>query len=383
MSLTQPLRFGIFLPPMHKTGVNPTLAIERDLQLIEHLDRLGYDEVWVGEHHSGGSELFSSPEMLLAAAAQRTRYVKLGTGVISLPYHHPFHVADRLLFLDQISNGRMMFGAGPGQLPTDAAMLGIGDASLLRPRMEEALDVILRLLAGEVVTAESEWFTVREGRLQMSLVGPLDAAVTATISPSGPKLAGRHGIGMLSLAATDPTGADRLASHWEVVEEQSAESGHTPDRSSWRLVGPMHIAETVEQAKQECEYGLRWMYDYLAHVSPTALPKTGSTSELADLINESGRGVIGTPEMAVAQIERLAEKSGGFGAYLFQGADFARHDAILRSYSLFAEEVMPRFNGQLPAMEASYDLVMEAGERSVAATRKAQEDAAAAYKSKK
>lgn len=357
--------------------------MERDLQLIEHLDRLGYHEAWVGEHHSGGSELFASPEMLLAAAAQRTRDIKLGTGVISLPYHHPFHVADRLVQLDAMSNGRMMFGAGPGQLPTDAAMLGIADASMLRPRMEEALDVVLRLLAGEVVTERTEWFTVDEGRLQMRLVAPLDAAVTGTISPAGPKLAGRYGIGLLSLAATDPVGTERLAGHWSVIEEEAERYGQVADRAAWRLAGPMHIAETVEQAKRECEYGLTWMYDYLAHVSPMALPPTKDTSALADLINSSGRGVIGTPEMAVAQIERLEEKSGGFGTYLIQAADFARPDAMFRSYALFAEEVMPVFDGQLDRIRASYDHVMAVGEQSVEAMHNAQQAAAAQYQAEK
>jgi limonene 1,2-monooxygenase len=92
-----PLRFGIFLPPMHKTGVNPTLALHRDLELVEHLDRLGYAEAWIGEHHSAGSELIASPEVFIAAAAERTKQIKLGTGVNSLPYHHPVILADRIV----------------------------------------------------------------------------------------------------------------------------------------------------------------------------------------------------------------------------------------------------------------------------------------------
>ena len=138
-----PLRFGIFMPPMHKTGVNPTLALHRDLQLIEHLDRLGYAEAWIGEHHSAGSELIASPEVFIAAAAERTKHIKLGTGVNSLPYHHPFILADRIVMLDHLTRGRMMFGAGPGQLTSDAAMLGI-DPLDQRPRMEQAFDVMMR-----------------------------------------------------------------------------------------------------------------------------------------------------------------------------------------------------------------------------------------------
>jgi limonene 1,2-monooxygenase len=371
------LRFGVFIPPQNKVGVNPHLAIKRALQLIEHLDDLGFDEAWVGEHHSGGAEIIASPELVLATAAERTRSIRLGTGVISLPYHSPFQVAERLVLLDHLTEGRAMFGMGPGQLPTDAWMQGI-DATQLRPRMEEALAVILELLAGETVSVESDWFTLNEATLQLHPYSELELSVVGTISPSGPKLAGRHGLGMLSLAATDPAGNDRLPEHWEIMNEEAARHGHTIDRGQWRLMGPMHIAETVEQAKEECRYGLKWQYDYLSHITPSAIevPDDGIDA-LADVINESGRGVIGTPQMAAEQIERLLERSGGFGTYLFQGIDFARWDATLRSYSLFAEEVMPRFTGQMAPVIDSYNRVVAASDdnkNATAAARLAAQD---------
>ena len=119
------MRFGIFLAPFHAPGQNPTLALQRDLELLTHLDRLGYDEAWIGEHHSAGMEIIASPEVFIAAAAERTRRIKLGTGVISVGYHHPLWIAQRLVLLDHLTQGRMMFGAGPGSLPTDASMIGI------------------------------------------------------------------------------------------------------------------------------------------------------------------------------------------------------------------------------------------------------------------
>jgi len=170
------LRFGIFMPPMHKTGVNPTLALHRDLQLLEHLDRLGYHEAWIGEHHSAGSELIASPEVMIAAAAERTKHIKLGTGVNSLPYHHPFMLADRIVMLDHLTRGRMMFGAGPGQLTSDAYMLGI-DPMTQRPRMEQSLDVMMRLFRGETVTEKTDWFTCQEAVLQVKPYSDFDIAV--------------------------------------------------------------------------------------------------------------------------------------------------------------------------------------------------------------
>ena len=114
------LRHGIFLPPFHPNEENPTQCLERDLDLIVHLDKLGFHEAWIGEHHSAGYEIISSPEIFIAFAAERTRHIRLGTGVISLPYHHPMMVADRIVQLDHMTRGRVMFGAGPGLLAGDA-----------------------------------------------------------------------------------------------------------------------------------------------------------------------------------------------------------------------------------------------------------------------
>src|SRR6266581_2206319 len=119
------MTFGIFLAPFHRLGENPTLALNRDMELIEWLDWLGYDEVWVGEHHSAGWELIASPEIFIAAAAERTRHIRLGSGVTSLPYHHPFLVAQRFVQLDHMTRGRAMLGCGPGALVSDAYMMGI------------------------------------------------------------------------------------------------------------------------------------------------------------------------------------------------------------------------------------------------------------------
>jgi limonene 1,2-monooxygenase len=145
------IRFGTFIPPIHPVGENPTLCLERDMDLIVHLDKLGYDEAWIGEHHSAGTELLASPELVIAAVAERTKYIKLGTEVNSLPYHHPPILADRIMQVHHKTRGRAMFGAGPGALVSDAKMMGI-DPNRQRDMMEEALACILRLFRGETVT---------------------------------------------------------------------------------------------------------------------------------------------------------------------------------------------------------------------------------------
>ena len=201
------MRFGNFMAPFHPVGHNPTLAIERDLDLIVLMDRLGFDEAWIGEHHSAGFEIIASPEVVIGVAAERTKHIKLGTGVSSLPYHNPLMLADRMVLLDHITRGRAMLGCGPGQLTSDAHMLGI-PADEQRPRMEQCLDAIMRLLRGETVTMHTDGFTLQDARLQLKPYSDpcFDVAVAASFSPTGPRGAGRHGIGMLSIAATAKAG---------------------------------------------------------------------------------------------------------------------------------------------------------------------------------
>src|SRR5207344_2239122 len=139
------MRYGIFMAPFHPAGENPTLLIDQDLDLVTHLDRLGYDEAWIGEHHSAGTEIIASPEIFIAVAAERTRHIKLGTGVVSLSYHNPLWVAERIVLLDHLTRGRVMLGVGPGSLPTDAAMIGVSQSDT-RELMEQSLDIIMTLL---------------------------------------------------------------------------------------------------------------------------------------------------------------------------------------------------------------------------------------------
>ena len=359
------MRFGIFLAPFHRPDENPTLALQRDLELIQRLDELGYDEAWIGEHHSAGSEIIASPEVFIATAAERTKRIRLGTGVSSLPYHHPLLLADRMVLLDHLTRGRTMLGVGPGALASDAFMLGIEPAQQ-RDMMEEALEAIIALLTSdEPVTRKTSWFTLQDARLQLRpYTDPcFEIAVAAMVSPSGPRLASRFGCSLLSVSATTVEGFSALGSHWDVMEERSAKLGTTVDRARWRLVGPMHIADSVEQAREDVHFGMeRWLY-YFTRVAalPLLPPEMADVKidDLIDLMNMSGLAVVGTPDMAIDAIRRLEKQSGGFGTYLFMSHEWADRPQTLRSYELFARYVMPAINGTAERMTGSRDWVAE------------------------
>src|SRR5216684_2022683 len=293
MPMTSRLRFGVFLAPFHKPGINPTLALQNDLDLVAWLDRLGYDEAWFGEHHSAGTEISASPEIMIAVAAERTRHIKLGTGVVSLSYHNPLWVAERIVLLDHLTRGRAMFGAGPGSLPTDGIMIGVPQSET-RELLEQSLNVIMRLLAGD------EPVTFKNHR-------------------------------------------------WDLLGEEARVHGKTVDRSNWRLVGPMHCAETKEQAVADVQYGIEHWFRYFQAVAafPQMAVLGDSAAEMIDFINQSGLGVIGTPEECAAQIDRLVKQSnGGFGCYLLLGHNWANPQATAKSFELIARHVMPHFQGQ-------------------------------------
>ena len=379
----QYLRSGVFLAPFHGLGENPTLALERDMELLVHLDRLNYNEAWIGEHHSGGFEIISSPELFIAAAAERTRHIRLGTGVVSLPYHNPFILADRMVQLDHMTRGRAMFGVGPGSLVHDAKKIGI-DPSDQRRRMNESLDICMELFAGKSVTRKSDWFDLRDAQLQI----PPDTrprqemAVAAARSPAGALAAGRHGLGMLSIGGTSDDALAHHKSNWGLYSETARANGHVPHRDSWRLVTLMHIAETREQAKKNVEFGLNRFRDYFTDVATFPIVPADVTDPYTYL-TETGTACIGTPDDAIAFIERLQKGSGGFGVIMELAQNWADWDQTKRHYELMARYVHPHFQGSRELRQDSYAFARDHHEEFVgqsAAAVQAEIDRLAALK---
>ena len=346
------LKFGAFLAPHHPIGENPTLQLQSDLELAEHLDHLGFDEFWCGEHHSTGWEVIASPEVFLAAAAERTHRIMLGTGVVSLPYHHPFMTAQRIVQLDHQSRGRVIFGSGPGALPSDAHTLGV-DPMLLRDRQDEAMGVIRQLFeSNERITVESEWFTLKDAKLQLKpLQKRMEFCVASIVSPSGMTLAGKHEAGILSIGSTSKAGIRALPMQWSFAEESAAKHGNTVDRKNWRLVLSWHIAETREKAREQAKEGLfRHNNEYTVGTLAAGEGMTFQTpDEAVDemAFSDDAVNVIGTPDDLVAKIKEMTKLSGGFGTVIGFVHDWANREDTKRSWDLVARYVIPEVNGQL------------------------------------
>ena len=338
MSLPERMKFGVFMGPFHRVGENPTLAIDRDLELVQWLDYLGFDEAWIGEHHSAGWEIISSPEIFIAAAAERTRHIKLGTGVISLPYHHPLMVANWMVQLDHMTHGRVMMGVGPGALPSDAYMMGI-DHTVQRPRMDEALGIILRLFTEtEPITYKSDWFELREALLQLRPYQRpyMPIAVASVQSPAGVVLAGKYGAAVLTITVPrdpSPNNESDLRNLWAIAEESAAAHGQEVRREDWRLVLPVHLAESRQEARAEARLGAgRYLREYSEGTNGRRPVFDGPLDKVIDFMADAGFWIVGTPDDCVEGIKRLEERSGGYGGLLVQTVDWAPRDKMLHSY---------------------------------------------------
>ncbi len=373
------LRFGMFMAPFHPSISNPTLSLQRDLELIVLLERLGFDEVWVGEHHSAGAEIIAAPEVFIAAAAERTSRIRLGTGVVSLPYHNPLWVADRANLLDHLTHGRFMLGVGPGSLPTDGAMIGL-DPTMLRPRLEEGLQAVLHLLSSdEPLTMKTEWFELTEAVLQLRpYTSPrIEMAVPGVASPTGARLAGKYGLSLLTIGAAAAQGVESFAAHWDMVEQQAAKHGQVADRASWRVMSMVHLAETEEQARRDVEFGIMDWFRYFQHTAafPQMAVEGENVGEMIDFVNDNGLGVVGTPDMLIELLQKAQAQSGGYGTAMLLHHEWANLEATHRSHELLARFVMPEFSGQADSLRTAKTRAAERREQLSARNSLAVEEA--------
>ncbi|MEE3247917.1 MAG: LLM class flavin-dependent oxidoreductase [Chloroflexota bacterium] len=362
MTIPNRMKFGVFMAPFHRVGENPTLALERDLELLQWLDTLGFDEAYIGEHHSAGWETIASPELFMATAAERTRHIRLGTGVTSLPYHHPFMVANRMVQLDHLTRGRVILGCGPGALASDALMLGIKPEKQ-RAMMEESLDAIMRLMSDtEPYSVKTDWFEMNEAVLQLRpYQNPIvPVAVASVESPAGVTLAGKHGASVLSLSVPrDTTRKTSLAELWSIAEETAAEHGKVMHREDWGVVMGMHLADSKEQAVKDIKEGAgNVVTEYFGRTLGNAVPDV-PRDQIVDYMVDHNQWIVGTPDDCIAGIERLQELTGGFGKFMMRVEDWAPRDKIHRSYELLARYVMPYFQGSLQGIQTSNEWASE------------------------
>lgn len=364
-SPTAPARFriGLFLQPVHDPAESPTVTLEEDLQLLEHLDRLGYDEAWVGEHHSTGWETIASPAVFIAAAAARTRSIRLGSGVVPLPLHHPLVTAGEYVLLDHLTRGRVMLGVGPGGgLPSDPEVFGL-DPARQRAMFLERLDVLMRLFTEtEPIDADGDGFTLRSAVLQVrpwTRPWP-ELGIVAGRNRDALRRIGRYGARWL--VGVPP---DAFEDAWSEVEAGARDAGRRADRSAATVPVTVHLADDRRQALDEAREGAaRERFDFSAGVNGAPRPDVARDRWVEHLANQP-TVAIGTPADACDKLEALRATTGAGGVLLTAKA-WAGREATLRSYELFARLVAPCLHGSTAGLRTAETTAADLAERRAA-----------------
>ncbi|MGE0629516.1 MAG: LLM class flavin-dependent oxidoreductase [Hyphomicrobiaceae bacterium] len=345
------MKFSFFMMPCHHPRENPALAFQRDIELIQFADYLGFDEFMIGEHHSGGWETMPAPEMALAMAAAKAQRIRLGTSVFSAPFHHPFHLAERMCFLDHLTRGRAILGVGPCSLVTDKILFNM-DESVLYPMLHESIDVIVRLLESpEPISHRGRFWQFSDMRLQLrSFQQPrLPLALPSAGTRENLELIGRHGMIWMCPAGKNRGSSNQQLERWQIVEAAAHKAGRTADRGNWRMTTYMYLADTVDRAWDDIRTGMMREVEYFSSIGLRGLFQEHPDQPFEQFTPESvvdrRDWVIGTPDDAIRWIERKQEETGGFGGVMLTAHEWTDFERIRRSTEMFARYVMPRFQG--------------------------------------
>jgi limonene 1,2-monooxygenase len=344
------MKFSFFMMPTHHPSENPTLAFHRDIDLIPYVESLGYDSFHIGEHHSGGWETMPSPEMALSMAAAKTGRIRLGTSVVNLPFHHPFHVAERIAFLDHLSYGRAILGIGPSSLVTDKKLFNI-DSDVARRMMSESADVIVRLLeTDDPVSHNGEFWQFNDLRLQLkSYQHPrLPLALPTTGGAESLDMAARHDMELWTPCGLNRPGGGVFTKFWSDFEEACERHDRTADRSRWHLVSNFYLADTREKAWADVSEGIMRETGYFLSIGFRPLYQAYEDQPISEMtpqsVVERRDWVVGTPDDAIAWIQKKLEDNGDFGGVMLTTHEWASSEKLRRSLELFARYVIPRFN---------------------------------------
>ena len=356
------MKFSLFLMPCHHPNENPSLAFHRDIELIQLGDKLGFDDAFIGEHHSGGWETIPAPEMALSMAAANAHRINLGTSVFSAPFHHPFYLAERMCFLDHLTRGRAILGVGPCSLVTDKMLFNVAESELY-PKLHEAVDIIVKLLeSDDPVTHQGEFWQFDDLRIQLrSFQKPrLPLAMPSAATPANLELIGRHNMIWMS-----PTGKNRkdAAKNWEFVKKGAASAGREADRDNWRIATYMHICDSREQAWSEVRQGMMREAEYFSMIGLRGHYETYPGQPFEEFTPESCADirdwVIGTPDDAINWIEEKIKYTGGFGGVMLHCHEWTNFDKIRNSMEMFARYVIPHFQGYNGTYQDEWRLIQE------------------------
>jgi len=354
----RPLQFGAYaLPSYHaETDGSQGQFMRKLVDLLASAEPLGFDAIWANEHHFhpwGG--MMPSLPILLAALAQRTRHVTLGTSIVVLPLHNPIEIAEQMMMLDLMSNGRVQLGIGRGSHPYDYEALGV-PLETAQEQMVEGLQIILKAWSGARFSHDGRFHRVED--LQVWPPGQQrphpPVWISCSANPRSFEWTGRQGYNLLSLAFPHPV--SHLAELTRIYRDAWADSGRDPAACQIGTLYHIVVAENGARARDLARGALDRFFSELRdarsmHLRPDSPPPPPGFADNLDIaaMIEGGRMLAGSPE-EVADTLRYTQSEIGFTQpiLMFQlgGLSF---DAAHESIQLFAGEVIPRLRQRVPA----------------------------------
>ncbi|MBM3944162.1 MAG: LLM class flavin-dependent oxidoreductase [SAR202 cluster bacterium] len=355
------MRLGYFAMPLHPPGADFTKLIHDDLEQMEVLDRLGYEEAWIGEHFTMQWEPIPSPELFIANALARTRNIKLGTGVTCMVYHNPFHLAHRIAQLDHMAKGRFQWGIGTGASPLDFEVFGIdGEKGEQRTVTRDTLDAVLGIWSGKLPKGmhdNGKWRfknpePIEDMNFRIHLKPyqtPHPPIAVAGFSAKSDTLAmaGERGFMPMSI---NHVPFHTLKTHWDAYAEGAKRGGHKASRSEWRVARDVYIAKTTKQARKEALNGtlardwFGYVYPVLRKYNYLKIVKLDPDMPDEDVTVEymvDNIWLVGSPDDVAAKIRKLYGHVGGFGSVLAMHHEWEPRDAWVQSMTLLAKQVIP------------------------------------------
>ncbi|MDA0225434.1 MAG: LLM class flavin-dependent oxidoreductase [Proteobacteria bacterium] len=360
------MKLGYFTMPMHPPERDYTQTLREDREAIVLADQLGYAEAFIGEHFADTSETIPSCLSFIASLAHATKTIRLGSGTVNLPNHHPAALAGHVAMIDHLLEGRFIFGIGPGGQRADMEIMGNLDAD--RGAMFlESIDHILALWSGEPPYDRSgRFWNISSRRTLMADIGqgvflkpfqkPHPPIVVTAIMPGAKGLAAACARGWWPISANFLQGT-LVGSHWPGIAAGFAKGGHAVDWRHWRIARSIFVAEddaSAERYVREARDAYRYYFHNLLAKrrlggflgsfkhDPDMPDAAVSVDYLLDTMV-----IKGSPARVADEILALREKTGPFGTLLYCGHDWADVPRARRSMELMAEAVMPRVNAAL------------------------------------
>lgn len=357
------MQLGMFMQPMHDPEKEWLLALREDQEAVVLGDELGFSECWIGEHFTSKPEQITSPLIFLATLIEKTKRIKLGTGVINLPNHHPAQIAGYAAMFDQLCEGRFLFGIGVGGLASDFELFGQGDPAARTKMSAESISTILKIWESDppYEIDGANWpVSVKDvvfPELGVGMMGkpyqkphpPIAMSVASERSGSA-KLCGMKGWIPISASFVQPR---IVPSHWEAYAEGAEKAGIKPDRSVWRVGRSMLVTESDQEAADymaDETTGVHFYWKYLLTLlkyrnavgNYKDHPDMGDDEVTVPYILDTMM-MAGSPKTVLDRLVAFHDMTGYFGTLIMTCHDWDNPPFWKRSMRLLAEEVLPKF----------------------------------------